>query len=382
MNATTTSTVKARKARTAPPSEQHGLPGQVVLVLQGGGALGAYQVGVYQALHDAGIEPDWVIGTSIGAINAALIAGNPPERRMERLNAFWQHVEQPITTAGPLDWLGMGNWVANMTTVMRGIPAFFEPSRAALRGLRANVGVESAAYYSTEPLRETLAELVDFAGVQHGPTRLTVGAVNACTGAMRYFDSEHEALCVEHVMASGALPPAFPAVRIDGEPYWDGGLYSNTPIEAVLDDRRRRDSLIFAVNVWHQTAPEPESIWQVMGRQKDIQFASRADSHIARQKQIHRLRHVIRQLTQQLPASKRADPTVKELSSWGCGTTMHVAHLLAPRLEGEDHTKDIDFTPAGVKARREAGYADTLRMIERSPWREPTDPIEGVVEHV
>ena len=170
-------------------------------------------------------------------------------------------------------------------------------------------------------------------------------------------------------------------MRIDGEPYWDGGIYSNTPIEAVLDDRPRRDALIFAVNVWHQTGPEPESIWDVMGRQKDIQFASRADSHIARQKQIHRLRHVIRELTQQLPAGRQADPVVKELSSWGCGTTMHVAHLLAPRLEGEDHTKDIDFSPAGVANRREAGYADTMRMIERSPWRAPTDPIEGVVEH-
>jgi NTE family protein len=385
MKATTAPAAQPRKARnTAPPASPgaHGLPGQVVLVLQGGGALGAYQVGVYQALHDASIEPDWVIGTSIGAINAALIAGNAPERRMERLNAFWQHVEQPVTTAGPLDWLGMGNWVANMTTVMRGIPAFFEPSLTSLRGVRAQVGVESAAYYSTEPLRQTLGDLVDFARLQGGATRLTVGAVNACSGAMRYFDSQYEALCVEHVMASGALPPAFPAVRIDGQPYWDGGLYSNTPIEAVLDDRRRRDSLIFAVNVWHQTAPEPESIWQVMGRQKDIQFASRADSHIARQKQIHRLRHVIRELTRQLPSAKQADPAIKELSSWGCGTTMHVAHLLAPRLEGEDHTKDIDFTPAGVKARREAGYADTRRMIERSPWREPTDPIEGVVEHV
>ena len=358
-----------------------GLPGQVVLVLQGGGALGAYQVGVYEALHDAGIEPEWVIGTSIGAINAALIAGNPLGQRMERLNAFWGHVEQQATIPGPLDWLGMGNWVANMTTVMRGIPAFFEPNLAALRGSRASVGVEQASYYSTEPLRHTLSELVDFRSLEGGPTRLTVGAVNACSGAMRYFDSRKESLCVEHVMASGALPPAFPAVRIDGEPYWDGGIYSNTPIEAVLDDRPRRDALIFAVNVWHQTAPEPESIWQVMGRQKDIQFASRADSHIARQKQIHRLRHVIRQLTQQLPASKQADPVVKELSSWGCGTTMHVAHLLAPRLEGEDHTKDIDFSPAGVKARREAGYADTLKMIERSPWRAPTDPIEGVVEH-
>jgi NTE family protein len=374
----TPATRAASRRRAAP---QSGLPGEVVLVLQGGGALGAYQVGVYEALHDAGIEPAWVIGTSIGAINAALIAGNPLEQRMERLNAFWEHVEQPATMAGPLDWLGMGNWVANMTTVMRGVPAFFEPSTAALHGTRAPVGVESAAYYSTEPLRRTLGELVDFKSLPDGPTRLTVGAVNACSGAMRYFDSRRETLSVEHVLASGALPPAFPAVRIDGEPYWDGGIYSNTPIEAVLDDRPRRDSLIFAVNVWHQTAPEPESIWQVMGRTKDIQFASRADSHIARQKQIHRLRHVIRQLTQQLPAGRQSDPVVKELSSWGCGTTMHVAHLLAPRLESEDHTKDIDFSPRGVKARREAGYADTISMVERSPWREPTDPIEGVVEH-
>jgi NTE family protein len=375
------STKAKAKANGARAALHSGLPGQVVLVLQGGGALGAYQVGVYEALHDAGIEPDWVIGTSIGAINAALIAGNARDQRMARLNAFWSHVEQPLTSAGPLDWLGMGNWVANMTTVMRGIPAFFTPNVAALRGARAAVGVESASYYSTEPLRRTLGELVDFAGMAGGPMRLTVGAVNACSGAMRYFDSRNETLCVEHVMASGALPPAFPAVRIEGEPYWDGGIYSNTPIEAVLDDKPRRDSLIFAVNVWHQTGPEPDSIWQVMGRQKDIQYASRADSHIVRQKQIHRLRHVIRQLTEQLPASKQADPVVKELSSWGCGTTMHVAHLLAPRLESEDHTKDIDFTPAGLSARREAGYADTMRMVERSPWRVPTDPIEGVVEH-
>ena len=372
-------TARSSAARPQSPVE---LPGQVVLVLQGGGALGAYQVGVYEALHDAGIEPDWVIGTSIGAINAALIAGNPPARRLERLNEFWRHVELPGASAGPLDWLGMGNLVANMTTVMRGIPAFFEPNLAALRGTRAGVGVEQAAYYSTAPLRATLRELVDFESLRAGATRLTVGAVNACTGAMRYFDSRDETLAVEHVLASGALPPAFPAVRIDGEPYWDGGLYSNTPIEAVLDDKPRRDSLIFAVNVWHQTGPEPESIWQVMGRQKDIQYASRADSHILRQKQLHRLRHVIRELARELPASRRNEARCKELAAWGCSTTMHVAHLVAPRLDAEDHTKDIDFTAAGVRARREAGYADTLRMIERAPWREPTDPIEGVIEHV
>jgi NTE family protein len=358
------------------------LPGQVVLVLQGGGALGAYQVGVYQALHQAGIEPDWVIGTSIGAINAALIAGNPPDRRMERLDEFWQQMEQSIGIVESMDWFGLGRLATNMATVVRGIPNFFKPNLLALRGSTAAVGVESASYYSTAPLRETLDSLVDFEYLCQCRTRMTVGAVNVCSGRMHYFDTSKAHLSVDHVMASGALPPAFAAVRIDGEPYWDGGIFSNTPIEAVLDDKPRRDSLIFAVNVWHQAGPEPESISQVMGRQKDIQFASRADSHISRQKQIHRLRHVIRELHRRIPEAAQADPKVQELVSWGCGTTMHVAHLVAPRLDGEDHTKDIDFTPSGVRARRQAGYADTIRMVERAPWREAADPIEGVVEHI
>ncbi|HXI66423.1 MAG TPA: patatin-like phospholipase family protein [Steroidobacteraceae bacterium] len=371
-------------ANAAPDLElgTSGLPGQVVLVLQGGGALGAYQVGVYEALYKAGIEPDWVIGRSIGAINAALISGNRPEDRLDRLNEFWHRVEQRWPLTGLFDWMGLGNLLPNMNTVTRGIPAFFTPNALAIGGSKAEVGVEAASYYSTAPLRETLGELVDFEYLCECKTRLTVGAVNACSGHMRYFDNRNEELRVDHVMASGALPPAFAAVRVDGEPYWDGGLYSNTPIEAVLDDKPRRDSLIFAVNVWHQAAPEPASIWQVMSRQKDIQYASRADSHIARQKQIHRLRHVIRELHMQLPASRQNDAKVKELASWGCGTTMHVAHLLAPRIDGEDHTKDIDFTSAGIQLRRSAGYTDAQRMIERSPWKSAAiDPIEGVIEH-
>jgi NTE family protein len=364
--------------REAPAS--NGLPGQVVLVLQGGGALGAYQVGVYQALHEAGIEPEWVIGTSIGAINAALICGNAPGQRMARLDAFWSEVEQRRSPP-PFDWLGLGPMLGTMTTVMRGIPSFFTPNLAALRGTRAEVGIESASYYSTAPLRETLRTLIDWKYLGDCHTRLTVGAVNACSGEMRYFDSKKEPLGADHVMASGALPPAFGAVRIDGQPYWDGGIYSNTPIEAVLDDKPRRDSLIFAVNVWHQTAPEPESIWEVMARTKDIQFASRADSHILRQKQNHRLRHVIRELVKQLPASRQGEEKIRELASWGCGTTMHVAHMLAPRIDREDHTKDIDFTTDGIRLRRAAGYADTMRMIARAPWRDAADPIEGVIEH-
>ena len=376
MRKTTRGPARSRTTRRA------SLPGQVVLVLQGGGALGAYQVGVYEALHEAGIAPDWMIGTSIGAINAALICGSRPEHRIDRLNAFWRSLEQQSALAAAFDPFGVGAMLATMATVMRGVPSFFLPNPAAWRGARARSSVEEASYYSTAPLRETLTELIDWDVLSECRPRLTVGAVNVCSGRMRYFDSRDEPLGIDHVMASGALPPAFGAIRIDGEPYWDGGIYSNTPIEAVLDDKPRRDSLIFAVNVWHQTAREPESIWEVMSRQKDIQYASRADSHIARQKQIHRLRHVIRELTKELPAARQNDAKIKELAAWGCGTQMHVVHLLAPRLENEDHTKDIDFTPNGIRVRRDAGYADTMRMIERAPWAVPADPIEGVIEHV
>jgi len=358
------------------------LPGQVVLVLQGGGALGAYQVGVYQALHERGIALDWVIGTSIGAINGALIAGNRPEHRMERLQAFWDRIER----ASPADalrlWPAAQSMVGNLDTMLRGVPGFFAPNGGAWLGPYAPLGVEAASYYSTAPLHDTLVSLIDFSRLAQRETRLTVGAVNVRTGTMRYFDSRDEALGPEHVMASGALPPAFPAVRIDGEPYWDGGIYSNTPLEAVLDDKPRRSSLIFTVNIWQPGGDEPQSIWQVMGRQKDIQYASRADSHIARQKQLHRLRHVIRELTSHLSAKERESAVVKELASWGCGTTMHVVRLLAPGLDDEDHTKDIDFSAAGIRARSHAGYLDTLKVIDAAPWEAEADPTEGVVVHL
>lgn len=339
------------------------LPGQVVLVLQGGGALGAYQVGVYQALHEAGIEPDWIIGTSIGAINAAVIAGNKPADRLARLRALWKRFEQqPHFQA-----------LQYLSTLARGIPGFFSPRIPAWGGWQAPVGLDTASYYSTAPLHGTLSSLIDLAILNTAHPRLTVGAVNVKSGELRYFDSRDGALGLEEVMASGALPPGFPAIRVDGEAYWDGGLYSNTPLEAVLDDNPRRDSLIFSVNVWQPTGHEPESIWQVMAREKDIRYATRDDSHIGRQKQIHRLRHVIRELAKQLPAT--------ELAGWGCGTTMHVVRLLAPALEGEDYLKDLDFSAAGIRFRCEAGLADTRRMIERAPWDAPVDPIEGVIVH-
>ena len=379
-------TMKTKSRRThgngtAPIAAKADLPGQVVLVLQGGGALGAYQVGVYEALHEAGIEPDWVIGTSIGAINAALIAGNAPEHRVARLREFWTRVEQGSGDDPLRFWTGLSNIAANFTTVTRGVPAFFTPNPVAWISSHAPLGIENAAYYTTAPLRETLSELVDLDLCAEHHIRLTVGAVNARNGEMRYFDSRDERLGIDHVLASGALPPAFPAVRIAGEPYWDGGIYSNTPIEAVLDDKPRRDSVIFTVHMWNPDGPEPESLWQVMGRQKDIQYASRAQSHITRQQQIHHLRHIIREIAKELPEKMRNSPKGKELASWGCGTTMHVARLVASQLDGEDHTKDIDFTPGGIRARWQAGYADTKRMIAKAPWTAPVDPMNGVVIH-
>jgi NTE family protein len=380
------STVASRRAipgkRAAQSSPRRDFPGQVVLVLQGGGALGAYQVGVYEAMHEAGVEPDWIIGTSIGAINAALIAGNAPENRFGRLREFWSRVE---IAAAELDFLrlftGLPNIAANWNTICRGIPAFFTPHLPAWFGAHAPLGAEAAGYYTTAPLRETLAELVDVAHIGARHVRLTVGAVNVRSGEMRYFDSRDEPLTLDHVIASGSLPPAFPAVRIGGDPYWDGGIYSNTPIEAVLDDNPRRDSVIFAVQMWNPEGPDPETLWQVMGRQKDIQYASRSRSHIARQKQIHHLRHVIRELARRLPDDVRAGAEAKELASWGCGTTMHVVRLVAPKLDGEDHTKDIDFTAAGIASRWKAGYEDTRRMLGAAPWRAPVDPVEGVIIH-
>ncbi len=355
--------------------------GQIVLVLQGGGALGAYQVGVYQALTEAGIEPDWVIGTSIGAINAGLIAGNSPARRMERVAEFWNRVRReplgPMASVAPL----FGAWAANAMTIGCGVPGFFEPNPWAFLGMQVALGSERAGYYSMKPLEQTLQELIDPKRLNAGTPRLTVGAANVQTGQMRYFDSRDTPLTIKHIMASGALPPAFPAIRIGDELYWDGGILSNTPVEAVFDDSPRRSGLVFSVHMWSPNGPEPDSIGKVLARQKDLQYSSRAASQIARQKQLHRLRHVIMELAARLPTDEGDLPEVRELSSYGCVTRMHVVRLLAPPLAGEDHSKDIDFSPGGIEYRWQAGYSDTRRVLEQAPWMNKFDPLEGLIIH-
>jgi NTE family protein len=370
----------ASPSASAANSVREAIPGQIVLVQQGGGALGAYQLGVYQALHESGLEPDWIIGTSIGAINAAIIAGNPFERRWSRLRQFWDQ----MAIAGVRDVGPAARWwggLTNLRTMTLGIPGFFEPNPSAGWGPMAEVGVERASYYRTQGLRDTLGQLVDFAYLGQTKPRLTVGAVNVHTGMMRYFDSRVEPIGPDHILASGALPPAFPAVRIDGEAFWDGGIFSNTPIEAVLDDHPRRDSVIFSVNLWNPSGPEPQSLWDVQTRQKEIQYASRFDSHLMRLTQMHRLRHVIRDLEQRLPPEIRDSEPCRALAAWGCATVMHVVRLTAPRLPNDDGTSDIDFTRDGIEFRRQAGYRDAMHALRSEPWKQHGGILDGVIAH-
>ena len=372
------STRVARLAETQQPQGQ--TDRQTVLVLQGGGALGAYQAGVYHALHEHGVDPDWIVGTSIGAINASLIAGNPREKRLERLQEFWTRMAYRPPFGVPA-WTGLPDVLSYWKTILRGIPDFFEPNPGAFLGTHVPLGRDAAGFYSTAPLEQTLLELVDFELVNKCNPRLTVGAAHVRTSGMKYFDSRDGEIGVKHIMASGALPPAFPAVRIDGELYWDGGILSNTPTEVIFDDNPRRNSLIFAVHLWNPMGDEPNTIWEVLNRHKDIQYSSRVASHIARQRQMHKMRHIIRDLAKLLPDDVRRTQEAQLLSAFGCHTTMHVVRLLAPQLENENHTKDVDFSPSSIRMRWEAGYTNTMRALEQAPWEREFDPLEGVILH-
>ena len=372
---------KTLKGSDAVAAFRNSSKGQVVLVLQGGGALGAYQVGVYQALHEAGIKLDWIIGTSIGAINAALIAGNTPERRIDALQEFWRRMRSDRVWYYLPAWTGLPDVTSYLTTLFGGISSFFRPNAAAFLGPHVPLGAERAGFYSTAPLRKTVSELVDFSLMNRSSLRVTVGASEVRSGVMRYFDTRDQAMTIDHILASSALPPAFPAVRIDGELYWDGGILSNSPTEVIFEDNARHTSLIFSVHVWNQQGPEPETIWEVIHRQKDIQYSSRIAGQIAHLKQAHRLRLVITELARLLPEDVRASEAAKELENYGCVTRMHVVRLLAPRLDNENLTKDLDFSRSGIRMRQEAGYSATMRALDQAAWLGEFDPLEGVILH-
>jgi NTE family protein len=334
------------------------------LVFQGGGALGAYQVGVYQALHEASVGPDRVIGTSIGAINASLIAGN----RHDQMNAFWKRVQNApsLAAVSNLPWLGAA--LPNLATLLSGVSGFFQPNLLAFLGLNTPLASEAAGCYSTLPLRATLRDLVDFSVLNSWVTRLTVGAANVRTGEMRYFDSREEEISCEHIFASGGFRPLSRRCASTARSI---GTVEFSPIlqsRRYFDDNPRRNSLVFSVHLWNADGAEPRTMGQVINRQKDLQYSSRTVTHIQRQKQIHCLRHIIAELAARLPDVEKAQPDVLRMATYGCLTRMHVVRLLTPTIQNEDHTEDIDFSPSDIRERRAAGYADTCRALELKSW--------------
>lgn len=354
---------------------------RVALVLQGGGALGAYQVGVYQALEEHGFTPDWVAGTSIGAINAALIVGNQPGDRLARLEEFWRTVSRTDGwEAVPLpdDLRQFHSQWSVLATVLEGRPGFFAPRWPN----PFNPGsAETASYYDTSELRKTLQRLIDFDLINDCPTRLSLGAVQVTTGRLRYFDNQIERIGPEHIMASGALPPSFPAVRVDEKLYWDGGIYSNTPLEVVLDDQPRVDTLCFMVALFNPAGPEPHSIPEVQTRHKDIMYGTRYKQHIENYCRLHNLRRAVRALYERLPQAVQDEPEMAELAKQSCHTTMDIVALFYAARHWELAIKDGDFSWTAIEERRAQGYDDTCGVLKRAAWLEPVPPHVGVAVH-
>jgi NTE family protein len=346
-------------------------PDACVLVLQGGGALGAYQAGAFEALAAGGRQPDWLAGISIGAINAALIAGNPPERRMQRLREFWRRVTASVPSpewaglAGPLrawanDWSAL--WGAAF-----GLPAFFQPRPGAA------FWPDRAAHpslYDTEPLRRTLLELVDFEHLNAGPVRLSVGAVDVESGNFAYFDNRHCRIRPEHIMASGALPPGFPAVTVDGRAYWDGGLVSNTPLRHVVENIDSDQATIFQVDLFSARGHLPHTLAQVADRDKDIRYSSRTRAVTDMLRERHEMHRRIRALAAMLPAARRRERQVREMLAGIRDTAITLVHLIHRHRSGETQTRDYEFSSASMLEHWQAGLGDmaqSLRSLAAAP---------------
>ena len=358
---------------------------RIVLVLQGGGALGAYQAGVYQAMHEHGLAPDWVVGTSIGAINAALIAGNRMEDRLAKVRAFWERVSRHdlidmarISDAERRNQIRLGT----TQTVFQGVPGFFTPRLFSGFGFGMQVNPEEASFYDTSALGATLSELVDFDYLNSpGSTRLTVNAVNVATGQLAEFDSRAMRIGPDHVRASGSLPPAFAPVRIDGALYWDGGLYSNTPLESVLGTLHESDVLCFMVDLWSSRGPEPTSMDQVETRMKDVMYASRTKRHIADYARTHQLQDKLRDLYARLPPDQRTAEDARELAALGCESTLHIVRLPYSGRDWHMAAKDINFSKGSIDWRWNQGYADGMRGVGDAAWLRHIEADTHVVVH-
>ena len=353
---------------------------ETVLVLQGGGALGAYQAGVYEALRDTGHLPDWIAGISIGAINGAIIAGNPPERRVESLRAFWERVSSQLLL-GPI---GAGeqarsyyNDASAAFAVLFGLPGFFEP-RLTPPWLYPPGAPQGLSYYDTAPLRQTLEDLVDFDLINARRVRLSVGAVNIRTGNFAYFDNAEQDIRPEHIMASAALPPGFPPIEIDGEHYWDGGLVSNTPLQYVLDETPRPDMVVFQVDLFSARGSLPRSIFDVSEREKDIRYSSRTrlNTDVARHEQA--LRRATHRLLAKLPANLKDDADAKLLRTASCNAAVTIVHLIHRRKDYFTQSKDYEFSRHSIEEHWAAGGDDVQHTFRHKAWQHRTIPTDDV----
>jgi NTE family protein len=370
-----------RRSRTRPPFEC------IALLLQGGGALGAYQAGVYQALSEANVHPDWVAGISIGAINSAIIAGNPPEQRIDRLRAFWEGI-----TANPLfDWVAAADQFAPKGDIARsafnqlsaawamvgGAPGFFALRQPA-PWLHPGGCLEATSFYETKLLKATLEQLVDFERINSGAMRFSVGAVNVRTGNFVYFDNTTREIRPEHVIASGSLPPGFPAIEIEGEHYWDGGLISNTPLQWVVDHGPRQDTLAFQVDLWSARGELPGNLAEVTTRQKEIQYSSRTRANTDQFKRLQQMRCALATLLDKLPDDLKASEEVEMLRSVADRKLYSIVQLIYRSKHYEGNSKDFEFSRLTMEEHWRAGYHDAVRTLRHQEVLERPNNLEGV----
>jgi len=373
--------------QSALPTEREGWRPEgcqkVGLVLQGGGALGAYQAGVYEALHEANIEPDWVAGVSIGAINSALIAGNRREHRLERLKTFWERITERkvwlYTPDGDI-YRAARNAASALMTMTLGQPGFFRP-RQTNPWLAATGARDATSYYDTEPLRESLLELVDFGLINERRTRLSVGAVNVRSGNFLYFDSRDVEIAPEHVMASGALPPAFPMTQIGTDYYWDGGIVSNTPLQHILEQDGRENMLIFQVDLFSSRGALPRDIQAVLARQKDITYASRTRYNTDVYRLLRKWKTRTYRALAKVPQDLLTDEEKALRDDLARLPDITILHLIYQQQAYEGNSKDYEFSHTSMREHWRSGYTDTMRTLARRDYLRMPAEGQGVVVH-
>ncbi len=346
-----------------------------ILVLQGGGALGAYQAGVYEALHGNTVEPHWCAGISIGAINAALIAGNKPDDRVPMLRAFWDIVSAEVLAIAPADSGPMRrffNETAANTIAAFGAPGFFRPRLPQ---------PFATSIYDTAPLRDTLLDLIDFDRINGGDMRLSVGAVNVATGNLTWFDNRRQTIAPEHIMASGALPPGFPPVEIDGAAYWDGGLVSNTPLQYVIDEAERCDMTIYQIDLFHARGELPRDLSEVIQREKDIRYSSRTRFNTDAMQNLEELRLAAARLAAKLPEELRDDPDLAALTANDGPGAIRVMHLINRRESHDSYSKDYEFSRATVNDHWSTGAKDAACSLGHDLWQNRDQAQRGIVTY-